>query len=626
MVLLVGESWSSFGAWCVGFLLSSLALYLVLRFVIPAVTRNTRSQLDDVAAGILRRTLPPILFIAGVFAARGHAPSAILDTLLSHLCPVLLVLFASITIGQLMRRIASVYLERRAEASESNLDDVLVPLLTRRVIPVFLVVSAAGLVLGMAGVKWESLLTVLGGLSFLLVILFQEPLSNLFGGVYLVVDVPFKYGDLVILEDEKTYRVEEIGSRVTKLYDTATHSVAYVPNSKLAGQRLVNLTQPNPQLRMSITVGVAYDTEQALLESVPGILEDAANAHPHVLGRFDAKKEALERQPSAVMGLSPERLQAELRRLDLEHRLRSSTELLVRNLELLRVAASVLESGGLSEAERGALHTELDAAARAFCEVRRDLTIWLHHVGRLDAAYADEQVLRQWDLTYLAEAVPSCEQVYGWSLASKDERAVVLTLTEERYLAPIGTLASSAEEFVLFSHPVWRDYIRALRAGNAKPATSGERWLAVQPAWTLHTDFAQLHASWHKPVRDVMRRLRLLLDGGRWKAEREFSVDDEIEAVVRLLTGRFLLPSAGWEAPSADFVGFGASSLDFKLEFFVDDIVREHFSRLDDTRSDVGRSIARALRERGIEIPFPQTDIHFRDEWLRGAYTRRVEQ
>jgi small-conductance mechanosensitive channel len=59
--------------------------------------------------------------------------------------------------------------------------------------------------------------------------------------------------------------------------------------------------------------------------------------------------------------------------------------------------------------------------------------------------------------------------------------------------------------------------------------------------------------------------------------------------------------------PSAFFLGFGESSLDFSLLVWVD-----QFEKGFQVRSDLGVAINAALKEAGIEIPFPQRDLHLR--------------
>jgi potassium-dependent mechanosensitive channel len=60
-------------------------------------------------------------------------------------------------------------------------------------------------------------------------------------------------------------------------------------------------------------------------------------------------------------------------------------------------------------------------------------------------------------------------------------------------------------------------------------------------------------------------------------------------------------------APVAYFMGFGDSSLDFELRFWSER--QDIWFQL---KSDVTVAVCRALTEAGIEIPFPQRDIHVR--------------
>jgi small-conductance mechanosensitive channel len=60
-------------------------------------------------------------------------------------------------------------------------------------------------------------------------------------------------------------------------------------------------------------------------------------------------------------------------------------------------------------------------------------------------------------------------------------------------------------------------------------------------------------------------------------------------------------------APIAYFIGFGDSSLDFELRFWSER--QDIWFQL---KSDVTVAVCRALTQAGIEIPFPQRDIHLR--------------
>ena len=68
------------------------------------------------------------------------------------------------------------------------------------------------------------------------------------------------------------------------------------------------------------------------------------------------------------------------------------------------------------------------------------------------------------------------------------------------------------------------------------------------------------------------------------------------------------VPIVSQDPPSqALFRGFGDSSLDFRVLFWIDEFDQGMLAT-----SEVGIAINRALKQSGIEIPFPQRDLHFR--------------
>ena len=81
------------------------------------------------------------------------------------------------------------------------------------------------------------------------------------------------------------------------------------------------------------------------------------------------------------------------------------------------------------------------------------------------------------------------------------------------------------------------------------------------------------------------------------------------ERVLRLLVAEAVAHQSVMTdpAPEAFFMGFGDSSLNFELRFWSER--QDNWFQL---KSDVTVAVARALAEAGIEIPFPQRDLHLR--------------
>ena len=62
-------------------------------------------------------------------------------------------------------------------------------------------------------------------------------------------------------------------------------------------------------------------------------------------------------------------------------------------------------------------------------------------------------------------------------------------------------------------------------------------------------------------------------------------------------------------APQAFFMGFGESSLDFELKFWLDDPLLNL-----SITSELGCLIQEIFDKNGIEIPYPQQDLHIRSD------------
>ncbi len=72
-------------------------------------------------------------------------------------------------------------------------------------------------------------------------------------------------------------------------------------------------------------------------------------------------------------------------------------------------------------------------------------------------------------------------------------------------------------------------------------------------------------------------------------------------------------------APMAVFTGFGDSSIDFELRVWLG-----AFDQLLQARSELAAAVTRRFAEEGLEIPFPQRDLHVRSvgEEVTGAFRR----
>ena len=116
----------------------------------------------------------------------------------------------------------------------------------------------------------------------------KDTLSNLFGGVTIFLDQPFRTGDYIVLDNNERGEVVQIGLRSTRI-QTRDDVMITIPNSILTNAKIVNQSSPKPMFRVRIKIGVAYGSdinrvETILVEQVRS--NSLAARHPEPRVRF----------------------------------------------------------------------------------------------------------------------------------------------------------------------------------------------------------------------------------------------------------------------------------------------------------------------------------------------------
>ncbi len=93
----------------------------------------------------------------------------------------------------------------------------------------------------------------------------KDTLANLFAGVFILADAPYKLGDYIVIESGERGKVVEIGMRSTRIL-TRDDIEIVVPNSAIANGKVINESGPVYQRRIRIKVGVSYDSDIDLVE------------------------------------------------------------------------------------------------------------------------------------------------------------------------------------------------------------------------------------------------------------------------------------------------------------------------------------------------------------------------
>ncbi len=108
----------------------------------------------------------------------------------------------------------------------------------------------------------------------------KDTLSNLFAGVSIIMDAPYKEGDYIVLETGERGQVTEIGLRSTRILTRDDIEIT-VPNGIIGNGKIINEAGgPPSQHRIRVSVGIAYGSD---LDQVIDVLAKVANDHTEVL-------------------------------------------------------------------------------------------------------------------------------------------------------------------------------------------------------------------------------------------------------------------------------------------------------------------------------------------------------
>ncbi len=250
----------------------------ILDPVIRGLTRKTKTKIDDMILDIIRKPVLALIILYGI--VQSLSALELSEDILFWVQQLYNIGFFIVMIW-LIYKILNVILIQVGRAfggKKINVEKILIPAF-RKLITVLIFIIGILTILGYLGIDLTML--ALGGMIISMVIAFaaQDTLSNFFAGMFLIIEPDFKEDDWVIV-DGIVYEVKHIGMRNTKLYDLKEHMMVVMPNSLLANNKIINLTEPDLRIKIFIEIGVAYSTDPRKVEK---ILKEIANKQPHVV-------------------------------------------------------------------------------------------------------------------------------------------------------------------------------------------------------------------------------------------------------------------------------------------------------------------------------------------------------
>ncbi|HRS42585.1 MAG TPA: mechanosensitive ion channel family protein [Candidatus Diapherotrites archaeon] len=222
------------------------------------------------------RNPEPILFIIFVGILRNSAKvfqtSTAVAVVIEKLTFSLYVLFTAWFIIKVLITVIEKYLGKFAAGNDQiKRYDYLKPLI-KTLIKIFVLAIAILLIISNLGYNVNGLIAGLGIGGIAVAFAAKELLENFFSGIVIYTERPLKVGDLIKADDGIVFgTVQEIGIRTTKVR-TFDGTIQTVPNSKLSGTTLENISLM-PGRRIVATLSLSNKSTAEQIEKAKKIIE-----------------------------------------------------------------------------------------------------------------------------------------------------------------------------------------------------------------------------------------------------------------------------------------------------------------------------------------------------------------
>ncbi|MEI8085017.1 MAG: mechanosensitive ion channel family protein [Paludibacter sp.] len=255
----------------IGAIILNKIIVLLNKNVIQKLTAKTNNRLDDILFQMLQA---PVLFGIMLFAIWIAAKRLNLnpgfENIILKSFQILIVLNITWFVARLMNAIIEEYWVPIADdPKHKKLDTHLISIIRRTVLAIIWALGAV-MALNNIGVDVRALLGTLGigGLAFALAA--QDTIKNIFGGITIFTDRPFRIGDRIKVDKYEGF-VEDIGIRSTRIR-TLEKRLVTIPNYKMVDAPIENISE-EPMRRVLMKLGLTYNTSPEKMNEAMEILK-----------------------------------------------------------------------------------------------------------------------------------------------------------------------------------------------------------------------------------------------------------------------------------------------------------------------------------------------------------------
>ena len=253
-----------------GIIVAKLLFYLS-RTVFKKLAEKTKSKLDDLLIDKLEEPIVLSLVLTSIWiaVARLHFTDSA-DEFLGNSFHLLIAINVTWLIARVVDALIVEYIVPIVEKTESQMDDQIMPIIRKGIKGI---IWTLGIIVGLnnAGYDVGALIAGIGIGGLALALAAKDTVSNIFGGIMIFLDKPFKLGERIQVSGIDGI-VEEVGIRSTRVR-TLTGRLVTIPNKTFSDSNIENVTE-EPSRKIVLNLGMTYDTTPEKMELAMQILAD----------------------------------------------------------------------------------------------------------------------------------------------------------------------------------------------------------------------------------------------------------------------------------------------------------------------------------------------------------------
>jgi MscS family membrane protein len=241
---------------------------------------KTKSELDDILIKIIEGPIILLIFTGGLgigFQFLNVTDPAMID-LFTNAMETLLVVVVAWFFYRFIDQAIEKFLQPLTAKTHTRLDDQLMPIL-KNISKITIIILASIMIAENWGFNVTALIAGLGIGGLAIALAAKDALGNIFGGLMLFLDRPFRVGDWIDF-DGISGEVKRVELRNTRIKDIDGRIIT-IPNARLSGSIIKNVSS-EPTRRVILEIGLVYDTTFKRVREAIDTLKEILKKHPDI--------------------------------------------------------------------------------------------------------------------------------------------------------------------------------------------------------------------------------------------------------------------------------------------------------------------------------------------------------